>query len=60
MIKIKQKIKELESKISALEKRINQALELSNFSHRVEQNQDSSTNLTYKEVLDEWLNGKTR
>lgn len=50
MIKITKKLKELEGRIEALEKAL-----------KVAENKDFTPNsdqISYKEVLEEWLNGK--
>ncbi len=59
MIIKKQALRALEKRISSLEAQLEKITKALNLSHRVEQNDKSVENLSYKEVLDEWLNGKT-
>ena len=59
MIKIKQKIMELENKINLLQKNLDMALEVFASMQKDNETAKSSPALTYKEVLDEWLNGKS-
>ena len=54
MIKILKRLNNLESRVKSLEK----VLESLEFNHGVSKNEGSSAELSYKEVLDEWLNGK--
>ena len=58
MIKSNKRLKALEDKVCSLESRLEKITKATGFSHGVEQNISSAEGLSYKEVLDEWLNGK--
>lgn len=59
MIKSKQRLRALEERISSLESKLEKITNTLDFEHRVPQNCKNNEPLSYKEVLDEWLNGKT-
>ncbi|MBQ3590043.1 MAG: hypothetical protein II980_06310 [Clostridia bacterium] len=59
MIKSKQRLRALEERVSSLESRLEKITNTLDFEHRVPQNDKNTEILSYKEVLDEWLNGKT-
>lgn len=50
---------ELENKINLLQKNLDMALEVFASMQKDNESAKSSPALTYKEVLDEWLNGKS-
>ena len=59
MIKINKRLKALEEKVRSLELCLEKITKSTDFSHGVEQKATAEQELSYKEVLDQWLNGKT-
>ncbi len=51
MFKTKKKLIELENRLILLERELS--------SHKTSKNPDPVDEMSYKEILDEWLNGKT-
>lgn len=58
MIISKQRLDALEKQVATLESSLEKITESLDFEHRVKQNTKNPENLSYKEVLDQWLNGK--
>jgi BMFP domain-containing protein YqiC len=58
MIISKQRLDALEKRIATLESSLEKITKSLDFEHKDKQNTKNPENLSYKEVLDQWLNGK--